>query len=478
MIRNASGAAKINSAAFRVGRRRQIWYKKSRLTDVKKRGFFSVMPRLPRVVAILPRLSPSAWIHVVKPLTALHEAGRLRAWITLESLASPCNIHWADVALFSRNVSPHRAGLLHTALRCGVPVLYDLDDNFFELPPDSVAGRACAQPRHLATLTEYLSSASLVRVYSRPLLNRAAQLNHNVEMVASAIDLAQIRSPDAASTGPIKLVYATSRLDDSLAEIFLPALRQLSDDAGPRIEIHFWGPRPPDGSPGVRHHAAIHNYDRYLRQFSAAGFDIGLAPLADDVFHRSKTNTKFREYGACRVAGIYSAVEVYSDCVRDGQTGLLVPNTTADWYRAMRRLVDDADLRHAIQQQARAAVEERYSQQRFEAVLLEQIERLATDRPSKRALVVPASAGTPSEFRLKPVLQAPAAFLVQAIAHLRRNGLARGWNTLRWLVSSGRTLARLQWRLRRPCTTLKGANLSEFEYWEPEFSEEELRSQE
>ncbi len=406
------------------------------------------MPRLPRVVAILPRLSPSAWIHVIKPLMALHEAGRLRAWITLESLASPRDVHWADVALFSRNVCPHRAGLLHTALRCGVPVLYDLDDNFFELPPDSAAGRACAQPPHLAMLTEYLASASLVRVYSRPLLQRVAQLNHNVEMVASAIDLAQIRSPDASSAAPIKLVYATSRLDDSLAGIFLPALRQLLDDAGPRLEIHFWGPRPPDGLLGVRHHAAIHNYDRYLRQFSAAGFDIGLAPLPDDVFHRSKTNTKFREYGACGIAGIYSNVVVYSDCVQDGQTGLLVPNTAADWYRAMRRLVDDADLRHAIQQQAHAAVEERYSQQRFEAVLLEQIERLARARFSKQALVVPASAGMPDRFRLKPVLQAPA-FLLQAIAHLRRNGLSRGWNTLRWLGSSSWTLAGLQWRLRK-----------------------------
>ena len=196
-------------------------------------------------------------------------------------------------------------------------------------------------------LTEYLSTASLVRVYSRPLLARAKLLNSQVEMVASAVDLRQVRHPPKPPGGPTKLVYATSRLDDSLGRIFLPALRRLMEEEGSRIEAHFWGPRPPAELPGVRHHALVHDYDRFLRCFSAAGFDIGLAPLADDLFHRSKTNTKFREYGACSIAGVYSNVEVYAHCVRHGETGLLVANDAEAWYRALRQLVGDAPLRQA-----------------------------------------------------------------------------------------------------------------------------------
>ena len=79
------------------------------------------------------------------------------------------------MVVFCRNVRPDRAELLRAAVTSGVPVLYDLDDNFFELPPDSAAGRIFAQPEHLAMLTEYLSTASLVRVYSRPLLARAGR---------------------------------------------------------------------------------------------------------------------------------------------------------------------------------------------------------------------------------------------------------------------------------------------------------------
>ncbi len=398
----------------------------------------------PRVVAILPRLCPSTWINIVKPLVALHEAGRVRAWVTLESMATPLDVNEADLVVFCRNVRPDRAELLRTAIAMGVPVLYDLDDNFFELPPDSASGRAFAQPDQLAMLTEYLTAASLVRVYSRPLLTRARLLNSHVEMVTSAVDLHQVRQPAKSSGGPVKLIYATSRLDDSLGQIFLPALRRLMDEEGPRVEAHFWGPRPPAELPAVRHHGVVHDYDRFLRRFSAAGFDIGLAPLADDVFHRSKTNTKFREYGACGIAGIYSDVEVYSDCVRHGETGLLVANDADAWYRALRQLVDDANLRKKIQQQARAEIEEYYSQETFEAVFLRQIEQLVGSVQPQRTIEIHAVDGQPQ----KPRIVRLVGLIPQVIGYLRRNGWARYWNALCWIGSSGWSMVRLQWRLR------------------------------
>lgn len=404
----------------------------------------------PRVLAILPRLCPSSWIHIVKPLVALHEAGRVRAWVTLECRAAPRDVCEADVVVFCRNVRPDRAELLHTAVAAGVPVLYDLDDNFFELAPESAAGRIYAQPEQLAMLTEYLTAASLVRVYAPPLLARAEALNSRVEMVASAVDLHQVRRRVKLPGGSVKLIYATSRLDDSLGQIFLPALRRLLEEEGPRVEMHFWGPRPPAELPGVRHHAVVHDYDRFFRRFSAAGFEIGLAPLADDAFHRSKTNTKFREYGACGIAGVYSDVDVYSACVRHGETGLLVANETAAWYRALRRLVDDAALRKKIQDQARTEVEEHYSQEKFEAVFLRQIEQLVGNA-SRRA--GEASAFPPSQLETRghdrPRIARLFGLIPHALGHLRRNGWSRCWNSLRWIGSSGWSLARLQWRLRK-----------------------------
>jgi len=395
-------------------------------------------------VAILPRICPSTWISVVKPLVALHERGRVRAWITLEGLASLRDVREADLVVFCRNVRPDRAEYLRTAVAAGVPVLYDLDDNFFELSPDSAAGRSYAQPEHVAMLSEYLSTASLVRVYSRPLLARAGLLNPYVKLVSSGVDLRQVRRPTRPPGGAVKLIYATGRLDDSLGRIFLPALRRLIDEEGSRVEMHFWGPRPPADLPSARHHAVVHDYDRFLRRFSAAGFDIGLAPLADDTFHRSKTNTKFREYGACGIAGVYSDVEVYADCVRHGETGLLAGNDAEGWYRALRRLVDGRELRKQIQQQARKEIEQRYSHEEFEAVLLGQIEQLVGDSRPQRTIKAHSRCVGPRQ----PHIARLAGLVPQAVRHLRRNGWARCWNSLRWIGSSGWNLILLQWRLR------------------------------
>ena len=177
-------------------------------------------------------------------------------------------------------------------------------------------------------------------------------MNRKVEKVAGPVDLNLIRRPRKnRNRHRIKIVFATSRSFDDLCSIFLFALVRILDKYGDQVEAHF-GSFMPDSLkkyPGVYHHKFIPDYDKFLSRFSQAGYDKGLAPLKDDVFHRSKTNNIFREYGACYIAGIYSKVHVYSSCICDGETGLLVPNDEEAWYKAMVRMVEDDNLRSRIQ---------------------------------------------------------------------------------------------------------------------------------
>jgi hypothetical protein len=139
-------------------------------------------------------------------------------------------------------------------------------------------------------------------------------------------------------------------------------LRRLLGVYEGRVEVCFWGYHPPElrGLRGVRFLDFVPNYDKFFRAFARAGFDIGIAPLRDDEFHRSKCNNKFREFAACGIAGVYSDVEVYSSCVEDGRTGLLVSGEQGAWFRAVSRLVEDAALRRRIQKEAFRFARERY----------------------------------------------------------------------------------------------------------------------
>jgi hypothetical protein len=82
------------------------------------------------------------------------------------------------------------------------------------------------------------------------------------------------------------------------------------------------------------------------------GWDIGLAPLVANDFNAAKLPTKYRDYGACGIAGVYSSVEAYLKFVQDGETGLLVENIAAQWAAAIRRLIVDPALRDHIRTMA------------------------------------------------------------------------------------------------------------------------------
>ena len=332
----------------------------------------------PRVLAVLPAFIPSTLISVVKPLVSLHHQGRVRARVTLEQFTRRADLEWAEVAVFCRNSEPRFAAHREALRARGVPCIYDLDDNLFEVPLDTDEGRHQREPAHLAELERYLLQASLVRVYSNELLDRVRLLNRRVERVLPSLDCSLVPSePPPRDPSRVRIVYVTSRLQDTLARVFLPDLSRLLERYGDRLELTFWGgTRAPRHLRGVKRLRPIPDYDRFLFLLSRHGFDIGLAPLVDDAFHRSKTNNKYREYGACRIAGVYSDVSVYSSCVRDRETGLLVAGREGTWFEAVSLLVEDPALRERIQGEAHADVQARYSQERAEAVWLEQIRRL------------------------------------------------------------------------------------------------------
>ncbi len=330
--------------------------------------------RRPRVLAVLPAFIPSTVLTVVKPLTSLHGEGRIVADITLESLLSSRQVERADVVVFSRNTS---ARALDAALAHRKPFIYDIDDDLFEIPR---AYESALGAEEAARLERYLASADLVRAYSERLAERVRRINPRACRVDCAVDWSLVpQSPPERDNERVRIVYATSRWqEDELASLFMDDLRRLLREYAGRVEVFFWGYQPPElrGARGVRMLDFVPNYDKFFRAYARAGFDIGLAPLRDDAFHRSKCNNKFREFAACWIAGVYSDVEVYSSCVREGRTGLLVSGERGSWFGAVSRLVEDAALRRGIQEEAFRFARERYRLEKTSAVWLAHIEEV------------------------------------------------------------------------------------------------------
>jgi hypothetical protein len=229
-------------------------------------------------------------------------------------------------------------------------------------------------------LERYLKNAALVRVYSETLREQVGRLNPNVVQVEGPIDWTLIPSrPQRKDPRKVRIIYPTSRIEDELARLFLDDLERLLAVYDGQLEMCFWGyhPRKHRGHPAVRFIPAIANYDRFFRNFARFGFDVGLAPLRDDLFHRSKSDVKFREYAACGIAGVYSNVGSYATSVEHEVTGLLVSNQPGAWFDAVSHLIKDSDLWHMIQERAREYARHHYDLQFVQEVWCKQLEALA-----------------------------------------------------------------------------------------------------
>jgi SAM-dependent methyltransferase len=94
------------------------------------------------------------------------------------------------------------------------------------------------------------------------------------------------------------------------------------------------------------------DHETYLRLLS--GCEISFMPLADTRFNRAKSDLKFIEAGACRVAALASSV-VYGDSIEEGKTGLLFRDP-AEFNDRLLRLLAMPDMAHEIGDAARRYV--------------------------------------------------------------------------------------------------------------------------
>lgn len=111
--------------------------------------------------------------------------------------------------------------------------------------------------------------------------------------------------------------------------------------------------------------------------------DINLAVLHDDIINACKSELKWFEAACFGIPSVVSSTQNYRDVLSDGLDAFLA-TTEQEWFSALSRLIDDAELRQQMASQALAKVESDYSVQALGRNLVAQLNALVAPRSKRK----------------------------------------------------------------------------------------------
>jgi len=274
-------------------------------------------------------------------------------------------IRESDLVLFQRDFSSHfdwYKTVVNHARESGKPIILDLDDDLFALPPDHPDRISTYYASGLPALLHAILNVDGITVTTEPLKEAVQNLNPNVWVLPNYFDdqLWDFHPQKPNLHGePVTIFYmgtATHRPDlDSISK----PLFQLADLFGPAIKFYFYGIEPPSGLEELTQvtHQPVQtfNYEMFVSYISQIQADIAIAPLCDNTFNRSKSAIKFFEYSALGIPGVYADLPPYSSIIRDGYNGLLA-QTPNQWNEKIRLLIENPELRQMIIQNAQESI--------------------------------------------------------------------------------------------------------------------------
>jgi len=224
-------------------------------------------------------------------------------------------------------------------------LVYELDDDVFSIEPVNwgpyqTFGRA--EIRN--AVAHYIETSDMVTVTCESLAQVMRQHNDNVHILPNHIPgwVLDLPAPQGDRPAVGWMGGASHGLD--LGLVARPLRQFLSRNPGwDAVVVGV------DYRPTIKHNRCgfipwTHVTDEPEAYYQSIDFDIGVAPVLEGTFAKSKSYIKALEYGARGIPIIASDVTCYRDYVIDGVTGFLV-RYEHEWLDRLQLLASDEGLR-------------------------------------------------------------------------------------------------------------------------------------
>ena len=279
-------------------------------------------------------------------------------------------ISGSDIVVVQRCCSQAQFNFIRTCRALGAKIIYDLDDDVWDLPKSNPAYGpltqmhdgfiSCIQLTDLVTVSTKVL-AKMVRSNVKQMKNRATGKEIPIVVAENWMDQRLYATPRKKPQFIIGWSGSSSHTED--LEIVSEALHSVSSE-NPDAEIEFRGCEPDPELKKLRNF--YHRPWCAVAEFSARlpvwGWSIALAPLTDHPFNTSKSSIKMYEAAYSRIPCLASWVKPYDDFTsHDPELRWLLCAGPSAWKPKLRELIHDADRRNDLGRRMYDVLNKHYS---------------------------------------------------------------------------------------------------------------------
>ncbi len=305
------------------------------------------------VLLIYRTMIPSIRLCGHSQLAVLADEGLIEYRAVQEMKLKKKDLSWADVVVLGRTDSWYECRLADALFKAGKMLLYILDDDLLNIPPEVSSAAYYARKDTQAYIRGMIGMSDGILSPSPLLLEKyAVDGRKGFLLEEPAINPVTYSSRDPEA--PVKIGFAGSidRVGD-LETILGGALRRIKQEYNDRVAFEFFGAIPSFADElGATCYDYTDSYEEYRGVLNLLEWDIGLAPMPDTAFHACKHYNKFVEYAAAGIAGIFSDVSPYSRLTDFQDCVILCDNSEQSWFEAISLLIDNPEGREMVRENA------------------------------------------------------------------------------------------------------------------------------
>ncbi|HEY6760066.1 MAG TPA: hypothetical protein VI318_11265 [Baekduia sp.] len=342
---------------------------------------------------------------VLYPLRAMERRGHEVVLPDAGGLPSPSELRTCDVVLAYRRWDEPARELLTQLKRRGVAIVWDNDDDCLNAPKSRYNRRhtgGMSNKRIFSEMVKTARSAHAVTVTSSPLAKAYANGGvTGIRVLENCLELGDRPRPTPHPGVTIGWIAGSEHSTELTGLGLVEALGALLDKH-PLVRVTSCGVKLPLQE-RYRHVAAAH-FDQLPTLM--AGYDIGIAPLKDTLFNRSRSSIKVKEYAASGVPWLASPLDPYAG-LGEAQGGRLVRDD--EWFASLDALIRDAPARERLARSGRAWAETETTEKladAYEELFAGAVER-ASGRPAGTLAMPRRTSAAPSAATRRVVVRLP-----------------------------------------------------------------------